>query len=74
MKDSVFTARAKRLALVWGFRLRRLALRLLPFILVMWAGVEWGKTIEAGRIHNDCKFTNTFRIDYTGYACRIGRE
>jgi len=74
MKDSVFTIRAKRLFVVWGVRLRRLALRLLPFALVMWAGVEWGKTIEASRIHNDCKFTNTFRIDYTGYACRIGRE
>ena len=74
MKDTVFTMRAKRLFVVWGFRLRRLVLRLLPFVLVMWAGVEWGKTIEANRIHNDCKFTNTFRIDYTGYACRIGRE
>ena len=74
MKDSVFTARAKRLALVWGVRLRRFALKAMPFVLVMWAGVEWGKTIESTRIHNDCKFTNTFRIDYTGYACRIGRE
>lgn len=74
MKDSVFTARAKRLFIVWTARLRRLALRVLPFVLVMWLGVEWGKAIEAARIHNDCKFTNTFRIDYTGYACRIGRE
>ena len=74
MKDTVFTMRAKRLFVVWGFRLRRLSLRLLPFALVLWLGVEWGKAIEDARIHNDCKFTNTFRIDYTGYACRIGRE
>jgi hypothetical protein len=74
MKDSILTARAKRLALVWTVRLRRAALKALPFILVMWAGVEWGKVIEATRIHNDCKFTNTFRINYTGYTCRIGRE
>lgn len=74
MKDSILTARAKRLAIIWTVRLRRFALRTLPFALAIWAGVEWGKTIEAARIHNDCKFTNTFRIDYTGYACRIGRE
>lgn len=74
MKDSILTARAKRLFIVWVVRLRRFALRTLPFGLVMWAGIEWGIAIEDARIHNDCKFTNTFRIDYTGYACRIGRE
>lgn len=74
MKDSVFTARAKRLFIVWTVRLRRFCLKALPLFLVMWFGVEWGKAIEAGRIHNDCKYTNTFRIDHTGYACRIGRE
>jgi hypothetical protein len=30
--------------------------------------------LEAQRIHQDCKFTSTFRIDYTGYLCKIGKD
>lgn len=74
MKDSIITARAKRLFLVLSVRIRRLSLRLLPFIITFWIGTMWGGRLEAGRIHDDCKFTNTFRIDYTGYACHIGRN
>ena len=74
IKDSILTARAKRLALVAAVRIRRLALRLMPFVLTLWLGIHMGEALEAQRIHNDCKFTNTFRIAYTGYACRIGRE
>lgn len=74
IKDSILTARAKRLVAVAAVRIRRLALRALPFLLCVWLGSWLGETWEAARIHNDCKFTNTFRIGYTGYTCRIGRE
>jgi hypothetical protein len=68
-----FTPRGKRIALIWLVKLKRLTIFLLPFAMVFWVGLEWGKAIEANRIHNDCKFTNAFRITDTGYACRIGR-
>lgn len=71
---SILTVRAKRLAIVLLVRLRRFGLKALPFGIVLWAGIEWGTMLEDARIHNDCKFTNTFRINYTGYTCRIGRE
>jgi hypothetical protein len=74
MKDSILTARAKRLTLVAAVRLRRLSLKMMPFIVAFWIGVMWGSKLEAARIHEDCKFMNTFRIDYTGYMCKIGRS
>ena len=74
MKDSILTARAKRLALIITVRTRRLALKLLPFLIAGWVGIMWGERLEAQRIHQDCKFTSTFRIDYTGYLCKIGKE
>ena len=74
MKDSILTARAKRLALIITVRTRRFALKLLPFLIAGWVGVTWGERLEAHRIHEDCKYTGTFRIDYTGYLCKIGKE
>jgi len=74
MKDSILTARAKRLALIVTVRTRRFALKLLPFMLACWVGIMWGERLEAQRIHQDCKFTSTFRIDYTGYLCKIGKD
>lgn len=74
IKDSILTARAKRLALVITVRTRRLALRLMPFIIAFWLGTMWGERLEDQRIHQDCKFTGTFRIDYTGYLCKLGKE
>ena len=69
----VFTPRGKRIATVWWIKLKRLVILLLPFAMIFWVGLEWGKAIEANRIHNDCKFPNAFRITDTGYMCRIGR-
>ena len=74
IKDSILTARAKRLLLVATVRIRRLTVRLLPYALAWLLGAHMGEAFEAARIHNDCKFTNTFRIAYTGYSCKIGRE
>ena len=72
--DSILTARAKRLALVITARTRRLALKLLPFMIAFFLGVMWGERLEDQRIHQDCKFMGTFRIDYTGYLCKLGKE
>ena len=74
MRDRILTARAKRVAVVATVRVRRLALRLLPFAIAFWLGLMWGTRSEAGRIHEDCKFTGTFRIEYTGYLCKIGKD
>lgn len=74
IKDSILTARAKRLAAIYSVRLRRLAVRTIPYALALVLGIHMGEAWEAARIHNDCKFTNSFRIAYTGYTCKIGRE
>lgn len=72
--DSILTARARRLFVVFLVRFRRVAQKAIPYALILWLGIHWGEAWEATRIHNDCKFTNSFRIAYTGYSCRIGRE
>lgn len=74
IKDSILTMRARRLVAVTSVRLRRFGLRILPYALALVLGIHIGESLESTRIHNDCKFTNTFRIAYTGYACKIGRE
>ena len=74
IQDSILTARAKRLTVVMAVRVRRLALKLMPFIIAFFLGTMWGERLQNYRIHQDCKFTSTFRIDYTGYLCRLGKE
>ena len=72
-QETILTIRARRLLVAWARRFKRAVIYILPFAVIFWLGLEWGKAIEANRIHNDCKFTGTFRIADTGYACRIGR-
>jgi len=72
-KDSILTVKARRQIIISTRKIKGAVIYVLPFAVIFWLGLEWGKAIEANRIHNDCKFTGTFRIADTGYGCRIGR-
>jgi hypothetical protein len=44
-----------------------------PYLLAAFIGAEIGTNFVEARIHNDCKFTNGFRLGTTGYICEIGK-
>lgn len=72
MTDALALRRLKRLTMLAAGHLRTLLWKALPYIVVFVFGVMNGTGYEGQRIHNDCKFTGTFRINYTGYTCHIG--
>ena len=47
--------------------------KLLPYIVAFYFGAMFGSGWTEGRIHYDCKFTNSFRINTTGYICELGK-
>ena len=73
MKDTIIIRRLKRIGIVFFGNLKHLLWKALPYLVAAYVGSVIG-TIEAhDRIHNDCKFTNSFRIATTGYTCEIGK-
>ncbi len=73
MKDSPSLRRLKRLATIALGNLKLVLWRSLPYIVAFYFGSMFGAGWVEGRIHYDCKFTNSFRIDTTGYICEIGK-
>jgi len=73
MKDSAVLRRLKRLGLILVGNLRNLLWIAFPYLLAAFVGSTIGSTIVEERIHNDCKFTNGFRIGTTGYICEMGK-
>ena len=73
MKDSAMLRRLKRLGLIIVGNLQNALWKAFPYVLSAFvgAGISMGHVEE--RIHNDCKFTNGFRIGTTGYICEIGK-
>lgn len=73
MKDSAVLRRLKRLGLVILGNLRNILWTAFPYLLSAFIGSSIGAGIVEERIHNDCKFTNGFRIGTTGYICEMGK-
>lgn len=73
MKDSAMLRRLKRLCLILMGNIRNILWAAFPFLLSAFIGSAIGTGIVEERIHNDCKFTNSFRIGTTGYICEIGK-
>lgn len=73
MKDSAMLRRLKRLGLILMGNARNILWRVFPFLLAALLGSVLGANSIEERIHNDCKFTNSFRINTTGYICEIGK-
>ena len=73
MRDSVVLRRIKRLGLVILGNIRNVLWIAFPYLLAAFIGSEIGSGIIEMRIHNDCKFTNGFRIGTTGYICEMGK-
>ena len=73
MKDSIMLRRLKRLSFVLLGNVRNILWAAFPYLLYVFIGSMIGVNIAEERIHNDCKFTNSFRINTTGYICEIGK-
>lgn len=73
MKDSMALRRIKRLTFLFLGNARRLLWSALPSIIFVLIGAYIGSSATEERIHNDCKFTLSFRIGTTGYICEIGK-
>lgn len=73
MKDSAMLRRLKRLCLILMGNIRNILWAAFPFLLSAFIGSAIGTSVVEERIHNDCKFTNSFRIGTTGYICEIGK-
>lgn len=73
MRDSAMIRRLKRLSALFLGNARNALWSALPYILMLLLGTYIGGRMEEARIHNDCKFTLSFRIDTTGYICEIGK-
>lgn len=73
MKDSALLRRLKRLGLLLMGNLRNVLWRTFPYLLSAFVGSAIGTGMVEDRIHNDCKFTNGFRIGTTGYICEMGK-
>lgn len=73
MKDSPSLRRIKRLGLIGMGHIKLALWKLLPYIVAFYFGAMFGSGWTEGRIHYDCKFTNSFRIDTTGYICELGK-
>jgi hypothetical protein len=73
MKDSAVLRRLKRLGLILLGNMRNILWSAFPYLLSAFIGSVIGSSIIEERIHNDCKFTNGFRIGTTGYICEIGK-
>lgn len=73
MNDSAMIRRFKRLGLIFLGNARALLWKSLPYLVAMYVGSLIGTIDAHDRIHNDCKFTNSFRIASTGYTCEIGK-
>lgn len=73
MKDSAVLRRLKRLGLLTMGNARNVLWSAFPYLVSAFIGSMVGATAIEERIHNDCKFTNGFRIGTTGYICEIGK-
>lgn len=73
MKDSAIIRRFKRLSFILLGNTKHLLWKALPYLVAAYAGSVLGSIETQERIHNDCKFTNSFRIATTGYVCEIGK-
>jgi hypothetical protein len=73
MKDSAILRRLKRLGLIFMGNARNMLWVMFPYLLAAFFGSTIGAGLAEERIHNDCKFTNGFRINTTGYICEIGK-
>ena len=73
MKDSPSLRRLKRLGLIGMGHIKLVLWKLLPYIVAFYFGAMFGSGWTEGRIHYDCKFTNSFRINTTGYICELGK-
>ena len=73
MKDSAVARRLKRLTFIFVGNLRIMLWKGLPYLVAAYVGSILGAIETQDRIHNDCKFTNAFRIGSTGYTCEIGK-
>lgn len=73
MKDSPSLRRLKRLGLIGMGHIKLALWKLLPYIVAFYFGAMFGSGWTEGRIHYDCKFTNSFRINTTGYICELGK-
>ena len=73
MKDTAVLRRLKRLGLIFLGNTRNLLWIAFPYLLSAFIGAEIGTNLIEARLHNDCKFTNSFRIGTTGYICEMGK-
>lgn len=73
MKDSAMLRRLKRLGLILLGNIRNILWSAFPYLLCVFIGSAIGTSVVEERIHNDCKFTNSFRINTTGYICEMGK-
>ena len=73
MKDSAMLRRLKRLGIILLGNMKHLLWKALPYLVALYVGAVLGSIEAQDRIHNDCKFTNSFRIATTGYTCEIGK-
>lgn len=73
MKDTAVLRRLKRLGIVFLGNARNALWIAFPYLLAALVGSAIGSSAIEERIHNDCKFTNGFRIGTTGYICEIGK-
>jgi hypothetical protein len=73
MKDSLAILRLKRLTMLGLGHLRHLLWKSLPYLVPFFIGMWVGALHEDARIHEDCKYTDSFRINTTGYTCNIGK-
>jgi hypothetical protein len=73
MKDTAVLRRLKRLGLVFLGNTRNALWIAFPYLLTAFIGAEIGTNFVEARIHNDCKFTNSFRLGTTGYICEMGK-
>jgi len=73
MKDSAVLRRLKRLGLILLGNTRNVLWIAFPYLLSAFIGSAIGVSMVEERIHNDCKFTNGFRIGTTGYICEMGK-
>jgi len=73
MKDSAMLRRLKRLGFIILGNLQNILWKVFPFLVAAFVGAAINTAHVEERIHNDCKFTNGFRIGTTGYICEIGK-
>ena len=73
MKDTIIIRRLKRISFVTVGNLKHLLWKALPYLVALYIGAVLGSIEVQDRIHNDCKFTRSFRIATTGYTCEIGK-